>query len=210
VRDGRFALAFGTRGYVVEASDINPEMLAFGAKRRAHGKVTYALRDMTEPQDDAAADCDAAVTVCNSFRYILDDRELDGHLAFVRRRLRPGARYVTELALNVADPRLIGEKVQWSVSYERWVARASWTLLALTPPTSMELAEIRIEGADGSLHELREFQPQRLWTWDALAALARRNRFDVEGAFFIGGRAASSPTDPGRYYVALRRHGDGV
>jgi SAM-dependent methyltransferase len=205
---GRFALAFAERGFWVDASDINPEMLAVAAERRPHANVTYSLRDMAQSQDDAVADCDAAVTVCNSFRYILDESEVDGHLGFVRSRLRPGACYVAELALNVGDGRLVGGNVRWTVSYERWRAIASWTVIALIPPTATEFAEIRIEGADGSVHEFGEFQPQRLWTWDALTDVARRNGFDVVGAFLFGGRAAPRPTEPGRYYVALRRHLD--
>jgi SAM-dependent methyltransferase len=204
---GRLACAFARRGSLVEASDINPRMLAFARARRGHPSVSYELADMTRSLGHTRSDCDVAFTLCNSFRYILDDAEIAAHLRAVWCRLKPGARYVIELALNEHDPRLIGMQNRWTAQREGYEITATWTIVAFTPPTALEVGEILIEDADGNIQRVREEQPQRLWTWGELVRLASAHGFEIAGVHTVEGAIAAEPTLPARYYVCLRRPG---
>ncbi len=207
---GRIAFALAERGFRVEASDINRSMLGFARTRRAHVNLTYSEADMTKTLGDQGADCDAALSVCNSFRYLLSEADVANHLRCVRTRLNPGARYVVDLALNCDDSRLLGLPNGWTLERDGVKATARWTLTALTPPFSIETAEIDVETADGGRHRFCEEQPQRLWSWDGLRVAARRAELDVVGARTVDGSVADDPTRPGRYYVALARPEDSV
>jgi SAM-dependent methyltransferase len=200
---GRHAVALARRGLLVEASDISPEMLAIARARRAAPRLTYAEADMTRDLG-AHADCDAAFTLCNSFRYILTDDDVAGHLAAVRARLRPGARYVVELALN-PDAALVGGCTSWTTTYTNCRVQARWTLLSLTPPLSLERAHIRVEVDDGSVHDIAEDQPQRVWTAADLREHVARAGFRLEALHQADGAPAGDERRPGRYYAALRR-----
>lgn len=201
---GRMAFALGQRGFEVEASDINPRMLAH-AERRAHPRVSYSLRDMSQRIGAASADCHAAFTLCNSLRYLLGEREIEGHFRAMRERLRPGGVYVTELALNTQDQRLLGVTNSWVVEHASQRVTARWTVVALTPPTSLELAEIEIIESNGKRSIFSERQPQRLWTFRGLLESARAQGLELDRVLTSAGAVAEEPELPGRYYVALRR-----
>jgi SAM-dependent methyltransferase len=203
---GRFAAAMAQRGFVVDASDINPEMLAWARERHSHANVSYTLGDMTQPLGRSERDCVAAFSLCNSFRYILEERAVASHLRAVLTRLRPGGVYVIELALNpVADD--VGLSNRWALQYPSCRVEACWTLASLTPPTSLEIAEIRIEHGENT-HEFREEQPQRVWSHDQLVDAVELAGFAVQGIHELSGRRATDPARPDRYYVALRRPDD--
>lgn len=201
---GRHALALAERGFQVQASDLNAAMLARAIEVRGHPRIRYQLADMTQRMGDLTADCDAVFTFCNSFRYILDAAGVHGHLATVRARLRPGGIYVLELALNYAAA-AIGQRVRWIVRHDGHEVHACWTLRSLTPPTSMETAEIRIIDEGGTVHELAADQPQRLWTRAALEEFATVAGLSVLAVVDTQGVAISQDEVPVRAYVALQR-----
>ena len=201
---GRHALALAERGFQVEASDLNAAMLARAIELRGHPRIRYQLADMTQPMGDGTADCDAVFTFCNSFRYILDAAGVHGHLATVRTRLRPGGIYVLELALNQAAA-AIGQRARWIVRHDWREVHACWTLRSLTPPTSLETAEIRVIDEDGTVHEFSADQPQRLWTRAALEEFATIAGLDVMAVVDTQGVAISQTEVPVRSYVALQR-----
>jgi SAM-dependent methyltransferase len=201
---GRYALALAHRGCVVDASDINPAMVSLAEARRRHADVRYVVADMTRPLGEAQKDCDAAFTLCNAFRYVLGDDEIAGHLRAIHARLRPGGRYVIELALN-ADPREVGQSCTWTVYHPRCQVTATWTLASLDPPTSMELASIRVDTTDGDVFVFREEQPQRLWTARALAEAAAAAGLELAGVHTTAGQLVADPIRPARYYVVLAR-----
>ena len=207
---GRIAFALAERGFRVEASDINSSMLGFARERRPHANLTYSVADMTKSLGDRRANCDAALIVCNSFRYLLDEAEISHHLRCVRERLKPGARYVVDLALNCDDSGLLGRPNCWTLERDGAKATARWTVTALTPPLSVEVAEIDVETADGDQRRFCEAQPQRLWSWDGLGVAARAAGLDVVGAREVDGSLAAEPTRAGRYYVVLRRPEESV
>lgn len=201
---GRHAVALAERGFEVEASDINPAMLARARAVRSHARVRYELADMTRPLGSRAGDCDAVFTFCNSFRYILDAVGVAGHLAAVRDRLRPGGCYVLELALNQrADA--VGKRVRWIARHEGCEAHACWRLESLSPPTSIEVAEIRIVEQSGAVHEFVERQPQRVWTRVALEDFATAAGFVVRAVVDARGAPLVRPDEPARVYAALQR-----
>ena len=203
---GRHVIRLAERGFRVDASDINPEMLALARRERAHPHVTYSIADMTLRLGEGEGDCQGAFTFCNSFRYILEEQAVAGHLEAVRRRLRPGGVYVIELALNPQGTGT-GGRQRWAAVYEDRRVVATWTILQITPPTSLEQAEIRVEEPNGVVHAFAEEQPQRLWTFDQLVGAAGRAGFALDQVAELDGTPAPDPGRPGRYYVALRRRG---
>lgn len=207
---GRFALAFAERGLFVEASDINAEMIAFAARYRSHAGVRYERGDMTLPLGSDAPDCDAAFTVCNSLRYVLEDVAIDGHFRAVGRRLRAGALYFAELALSDGDPALDGNTQRWTLEQRERRVFACWTRLGIEGPRALELAEIRVEDAGVPVFEVRSRQPQRLWTSASLSARAAKNGLELRGVYLLDGTPAPDPNLPGRYYVALARRDEEV
>lgn len=200
---GRFALALAERGCTVDAFDINPHMLDFASRHRAHANTSYRVADMAQPLGDAR-DVAAAFALCNSFRYLLDEHDALRNLEFVERRLVGGGIYVLELALNVDDPAELGVEQRWEIDYGNVRVRASWTLTELSAPSSMELARIQVETADGRHAEFQAHQPQRLWSWPELERAARAARFEIAGLFLPNGAPVDQAHTPGRYYVALR------
>ncbi len=200
---GRYAHALAQLGFHVSASDINEEMLALARAERSHPRVSYAMADMTRrlPGEELF---DAAFTFNNSFRYILDEADVRGHLEAVYQRLRPGAAYVIDLGLTRADDPC-GQGARWTVRHGDRIVRASWTLQSVAPPLSLELARIVVEEPDGAVHEVVAEQPQRIWSFTALAALASSVGFRVSGAHRRNGATAPDPSRSGRYYVVLVR-----
>lgn len=202
---GRYALDLAERGYVVDASDINPGMIARANEERAHHRVRYTLADMTKPLGAEEGDCAAAFTFCNSFRYVLEDAEIDGHLAAVHRRLRRGGVYVIQLGLNM-EAKKLGPVASWLVQHEDGTqAKATWSLEESDPPRSLEIARICVTHPNGATSDFVERQPQRLWSPATLEATATRAGFMPHGIFSLDGSLASDRARPGRYYVALRR-----
>lgn len=201
---GRHAVALAERGFHVEASDVNPAMLARARAVRSHPRVTYALADMTRRLGTGAADRDAAFTFCNSFRYILDADGVAGHLRAVRDRLRPAAIYVLELVLNHRAA-AIGRRVRWIARHADCEAHACWTLRSVSPPISIELAEIRVIGRDGVVHEFVDEQPQRLWTRAELEVCAAAAGLEVAAVVDLGGQPITALEEPVRVYAALAR-----
>jgi len=197
---GRIALPLARRGFEVEASDINPHMLAY-ARRRPHPLLSYSPGDMSRALGAQVPDCHAAFTLCNSLRYLLDDDEIAGHFQAVRERLRPGALYVTELALNAADERLLGVPNTWVLEYPGRRVTARWTVVAITPPTALEAAEIEVVERDGTRVTFSERQPQRLWTFRELLAAAGARGLELDKVWTAAGTPAADPELPGRYYV---------
>ncbi|MEO8180959.1 MAG: methyltransferase domain-containing protein [Deltaproteobacteria bacterium] len=206
---GRYAHALAERGLAVEAFDINAHMLAFASQHRPHANVSYRVADMAQPLGELR-DCAAAFTLCNSFRYLLEQQDVARHLVSVRRRLVPGGLYVVELALNVDDPAELGEERRWELDYGNIRVRASWTLVELHAPTSLEVARIRVETSDGQHVDFQANQPQRLWSSSDLERVCRDAGFEMGGVFQLDGSVAMQPQHPGRYYVALRANSEGV
>jgi SAM-dependent methyltransferase len=200
---GRHALAFAQRGFLVEASDISPSMLGFARRERPHPQITYDIADMTRPLTTHDVACDAAFTLCNSLRYVVDHDAVVDHLAAVGERLRRGARYIAELGLNHRSA-MLDRPRRWAAVYPDCRAVASWTLTSLAPPLGVERAEITIERLDGTVagHFVAE-QTQRIWTADALADVGRAAGLPLCGLFDTEGRVAPDPTRPGRYYAAF-------
>ncbi len=198
---GRYAVALAERGFDVDASDINDGMLTL-ARSRPHARVRYALADMTKPFGEGVAA--AAFTFTNSFRYILGDSDVHGHLRAVYDRLAPGATYVVNLGFTDRDAPC-GQGARWTVRYADQVVRASWTLMSSSPPLSMERARITVEEADGTVREVVADQPQRIWSFGELRETAARAGFVVRGAFLPDATPAADPSVTGRYYVALDR-----
>lgn len=201
---GRHAVALAERGFRVEASDVNSAMLARARAVRPHPRVDYAVADMTEPLGAGAGDCDAVFTFCNSFRYILDADGVAGHLRAVRDRLRPGARYVLELVLNHRAS-AVGRRVRWIAQHDDCEVHACWTLRSVCPPTSIELAEIRVIDRDGAIHEFVDEQPQRLWTRAGLEAFAHAAGLEVAAVVDLAGRPIAERDAPVRVYAVLER-----
>ena len=199
---GRYALALAERGFDVDGSDINDGMLAI-ARSRPHPRARYVNADMTRSLGDRTYA--AAFTFTNSFRYILDEDDVAAHFREMHARLRSGATYVIDLGLTMGH-KAHGAGARWTVRYDDCVVRATGSLVAVTPPLSLERARIVVENVDGTTNEVTSDQPQRVWSLATLTSAAEAAGFRVR-AHRTNGCLAAPPVGDGRFYVALDRLG---
>lgn len=198
---GRYAWEMAERGWSIEASDICQPMVDHAVKHRPHSNVEYHQADMCQPLGNVA-DCDAAFTFCNSFRYILEDHQVIGHFHAVKARLKKDGRYVMELGLAGPGPGPVGKSVRWMVQHEHATVRATWTLLEETPPMSMEKAVITVEGPGVETQVFEALQPQRVWRPHELEAAVSQAGLNVLGYFSPAGKR-TEPNRLARYYVVM-------
>ncbi len=198
---GRYALGLAERGFVVEASDLEPNMVRFARAHRAHPGVAYRVGDMRDDLGDETVD--AAFTFCNSFRYLATGEDASRHLQAVRRRLKPRGVYVMELALHPRPP-VPPARNGWQVHHEHCLVTALWTVDRVTAEHAFERATISVQPHDQS--EPERFvaeQPQRLWTASSLGAAAHAAGFDDLVLFDRTGQVRAGDVT-GRYFARLR------
>ncbi len=94
--DGRHSRELAARGFVVDAVDRSPALLAHARVAATGGVFTVHEQDMRELPWPATFDL--ACCLGNSFGYLGDDGDLD-FLRGVRGALRPGGRFVLDAAV---------------------------------------------------------------------------------------------------------------
>jgi SAM-dependent methyltransferase len=99
---GRLLESMARRGYETFGYDRSPEMVAFAdARLRSLGGAARE-GDMTSFR--APGLFDAALIPVNSIGYLLEDEEMNAHLALVGEMLRPGGVYVVQLSYGGEPP----------------------------------------------------------------------------------------------------------
>lgn len=195
---GRFAEALGAFGCRVEAFDLNPSMIAFASRVRAHPRVVYSVHDMTAWL--GAPGADAIVVLCNSFRYLLDAADAERHLRLAYAQLAPGGRYLSDLGLDT-DGRHIGVGTRWSLDFGDSIVHARWRLAEISGPLGIDDVEVvRVAPSGATLERVIERQPQRLWSRSDLLGLAQACGFRVNAVLPRDGNRQGGP---GRYFVVL-------
>ena len=91
---GTFAVRLASAGHAVVAVDPAPEMLAFARRRPGASRVTWIDGDARDLPGAPGFDC--ATMIGHAFQCLLTDEAVDGTLAAVRERLRPGGRLMFE------------------------------------------------------------------------------------------------------------------
>ncbi len=110
---GRHLLELARRGHQVTGFDLRPEMVAFVQGEASTLKLAVAvsvgdLRDVT-----VEGTFDVAVCLMDTFRFLLTNDEIVGHLRQVAQRLVLGGLYVTDFWIPMQWPQIGSEVYQW-------------------------------------------------------------------------------------------------
>jgi SAM-dependent methyltransferase len=129
---GRLVVELAARGYRMTGFDLNQAALDYLRRRLARRKLgaTVFQADMA-PEDGMASSSwpcgrpvDAAYSLLNTFRHLLDEASARRHLECIAASLRPGGIYIVGfhlLPLDAAED-----------SIERWTARRGQTQVTVT------------------------------------------------------------------------------
>ena len=114
---GRVAASLAPRVRSVLGLDVSSGMIAEARRRHDAPNLRFAVTDGSPPTDLAAASLDLAVAV-DSMPYLVQADIADGHVAALRRSLRPGGRLVVLNLSYRADPaRDEADAAGWAARY---------------------------------------------------------------------------------------------
>jgi SAM-dependent methyltransferase len=192
---GRHAIGMATRGYRMTGVDFNPRYLEIAvADARAAGvSVTWRTGDMRGLDETHAYD--GIYSFFTSFGYYEDD-DNERVLANVARAIRPGGRFLLDLANR-----------DWLLTHQHqrtWTQREDGALLM--EETQLELVTSRVRTRqlllqpEGGAQVTKEFS-LRAYTCAELSALLRRHGFTVREV--LGGADGEAYTEASRRLVIL-------
>ena len=202
---GRYALPIAERVEAVHAFDLHPGMVDYARAHRQAPNLDFAVAGMSRPGPWSEARWDAALVLCNSFRYLIEPGQARAHLTLLRDCVR--GYIVLEVGLNdTMDD--VGRGVQWSAPLGEGSVHAEWTLVSFRPERALD--DVRLEARDPAgvvTESLRELQPQRPWTVEAIHALVGEVGLIFEDVLDRVGQPHPDPFAVGRYLLLLRSEG---
>jgi len=164
---GRMFEPLVRRGLTVTGIDNSPAMVDL-ARARDTG-ATVVLADMTSFD---LGTFDGAVCPINTLGH-LSHEELAAHLETMGRAVRPGGRYLVQLALSAS----IGDASRWDAARDGWHVRATWTVESREAERGTEVHRSIFEVVDGpragEVHEHEHVMSY--WTaetWGAAVAVS--------------------------------------
>lgn len=172
---GRNLVALGRMGHEATGYDLNPAALDFARRRLAAEGLTERcraldgdMRDFERPER-----FDGAFTAINSFRYLVDDADVAGHLSRTARMLGPGGIYVLDLSYAMPG-RLRPRVYRWDASRGDTHLEVVWrTKEDRAARLSLETCTLHVRRGDEPEREIPTRHTTRLWTaaeFDAAAA----------------------------------------
>jgi SAM-dependent methyltransferase len=181
---GRHAIGMARLGYRVTGLDFNPRYLEIAAADAAAAGVTVTWRtgDMRAIGDERAFD--GVYSFFTSFGYF-EDADNEKVLAEVARALRPGGRFLLDMANR-----------DWILTHPQqrtWTQRDDGALLM--EETSLDVADSRVisrqilTDPQGGARVTKQFS-LRTYTCAELSALLRRHGFQVREVLGGAGREA--------------------
>jgi len=171
---GRMFEPLARRGLAVTGIDSSPAMVERARSRGAGATVVLA--------DMASFDLgvfDGAICPINTLGHLSRD-ELSAHLRAMARALRPGGRYLVQLAAGA----VVGDASRWEVDRDGQRVRATWTVESRAADRGTELHRSVFEVLAGpragqvheQLHEMTYWTPG---TWSAFVAASPLDRVAV-------------------------------
>lgn len=200
---GTIAVSLARRGYRVVGVDRSEEMLAVADEkaRRAGVKIQWTLQDMRRFR--LPYKVDAAVSLFDSFNYLVEDGDLEKALAQTAKALKPGAPLVfdlhTESRLREYGESLFADSGE-EVSYI-WESEYDEKLRLCTMAVALF-----VRGTDGRYTRHDEVHMERAFTPHEVEAALGRSGFELLGVF--GELSQEHPrSDEGRVFYVARRTG---
>jgi cyclopropane fatty-acyl-phospholipid synthase-like methyltransferase len=192
---GRILEALARLGLDVEGLDRSPAMVALARARLAwaglEGRVTLA--DMTE--FDLGRELDGAVCPIGTLTH-LTPPDLARHLEAMSRHLRPGARYLVQVALF--DRSGAGPSETWESERDGAKVRVTWTVEEIDLASRVQRHRSRIEVVEGEAAGtvVEETHELTAWTPETWSAAIERSAF-VWSASYDGGEGGRPPVARG-------------
>lgn len=166
---GRMFEPLARRGLAVTGIDRSPAMVEL-ARARGTG-ATVVLADMTRFD---LGPFDGGICPINTLGH-LSHVALREHLEAMGRALRPGARYLVQLAIDAS----VGNESRWEVERDGWHVRATWTVETRDAEAGRELHRSIFEVLDGpragEVHEHEHVMSY--WTADTWGAAVAASPF---------------------------------
>lgn len=184
---GRMFEPLARRGLAVTGMDISPAMVELARARDTGAAVVLA--DM---RDFDLGVFDGAICPINTLGHLSRD-DLSAHLDAMARALRPGGRYLVQLAVGAS----VGDASRWDVDRGGQRVRATWTVESRRADRGTEAHRSVFEVVSGpragqvheQVHEMTYWTPE---TWGAAVAAS-----PLEWVAVYDG------TDPGRPRVGF-------
>ena len=182
---GRILLGLAEKGYEAVGVDLNQTMVEYAAeKARERGlKMELYTADMAEFTLERP--CDGAFCAISTFRYLLTDEQIKGHLECMAAALRPGAVYAIDLEL-LGDPEKfeVGLQDEWELVHEEPEKIEVKSEFSYLTPPNLERMRILAEGhifykSDEEEYEFMQWEAMRVWP------LAELRRFIDDTPFSI-------------------------
>jgi SAM-dependent methyltransferase len=192
---GRNLLALGRMGLRVTGYDCNPQALDWARRRlREEGLdgLCQALPGEMGSFEESGG-FDGAFNTINSFRYLVEDHAVQGHLERMGRMLGPGGIYVVDL--SYAMPARVRPRVyRWDANRDGLHIEVVWrTREDRDAGLSRESCTLHVTREGLPPRELRTRHLTRLWTAEAFEAALATSGWELAARF----RADFSPLPAG-------------
>lgn len=188
---GRYIPGFRARGVEVAGVDSSAAMIARAGRRmEALGLAPARIERADMTAFDLGATFDGAFCPINSLGYLLDEEAVRAHLHCVARHLRPGAKYLVQLALTdtgVSVEYARDEGRVWAGERDGVRVRTTWRLISFDAGTGLERQECAFEVLAGpeAGRTFTDEHVQRRWSWKEWAALVAASPFSQRAAWDV-------------------------
>jgi SAM-dependent methyltransferase len=185
---GRIVEALARRGLEAVGIDRSPQMVELARKRLAElDDAEVVLGDITD--FSLGRTFDGAVCPINTLLHV-SPGGLAGHLEAMAAHLRPGARYLVQLALfDPEDPGATSEASRWKIAHGETVLDIVWATEHVDAANGRLRQRSRIELLSGPRagEVLEETHEMTAWTPERWRDAIERSPFEA-GAIYDGGR----------------------
>ncbi len=167
--------------------DINPATLDLARKRmQANGLMHYCeLHEGDMARFRLRKQADGAFCSINSFRYLLEDKDVLSHLKAVRSMIKPGAVYILDFSYAM-PPGTPCPDFRWTSRRDGTSIRVRWiTKESLPERRSHETCRLDVRRADGSRESHSTEHTTRLWLEEEFLPLLEPAGFALRGV--LGG-----------------------
>ena len=209
---GRHALELAARGYAVTGVDPSPEMVAYAREQADWRSLAVTVQAGTLASFGAQGPFDAAVCVMDTFRFLLSDEAILGHLQCVADALVPGGLYLIDCWAPRGEPPP-ADRYEWEQASETTRVRVEYVQY----PDSWDASSRTFDdelifhvSEDGTHQEIRGGRTRTRWLLpEEFAALGAQAGWRVIGQFdgFNLGKPRSAQHQSWRVVTVLQASG---
>lgn len=207
----RTAIELARHGLDAVGWDLSPDMLRHAQARLRRMGPGLRLGLVAGDMRDAVFTpvFQGAVSMANSFAYLLEDADVARHLSAMAAALRPGAAYVLQLSFALRDP-ASAEPGEWRGERDGLAVDASWEIVSEDAAARRSLQRCRLAPASPSdIAPVEEEHLLRTWTPREFEDAAVASGFSPAGYHWLDGTPVADPAalagEDGNIYCVLRR-----